>query len=127
MNASWQDDPFAFEDPFDDGFDQAATGTVSVQERKRRLPDRGVVALSLVSMAGAVIALVMGANEAGWLTVAVGGFAYLAAAAGDLRQRRIRHAKRVYRRPWPTAALRIVAFLAAVGAAWMAARGLAAP
>ncbi len=127
VSANWQDDPFAFEDPFNDGFDQAAAGTADVQKGKRRLPDRGVVALSLASLAGAVIAVVMGAIEAGWPTVAVGGFAYLAAAAGDLRQRRMRQAKRVYRRPWPTAVLRIVVFLAAVGAAWMAARGLATP
>lgn len=123
MSASWQDDPFAFED----GFDEVATAGASAKKGNRGLPSRSVVALCLVAAAGAVIAVVMGASEAGWLTVAVGGFAYLAAAAGDLRQRRIRHAKRVYGRPWPTAALRIIVFLAAFGAAWMAARGLATP
>ena len=69
----------------------------------------------------------MGANEAGWLTVVIGALAYVAAAAGDLRQRSIRHVERVYARPWPTAALRVVVFLAAAGGAWLAARGLATP
>ena len=127
MTASWQDDPFAFEDPFDDGFDQVTTDSASSKARKRRLPDGGVMALCVVSLSGAVLSVAMGANEAGWLTVVVGALAYLSAAAGDLRQRSIRHAKRVYGRPWPTATLRVVVFFAAVGGAWLAARGLAAP
>ena len=127
MSASWQDDPFALDDLFDEGFDQAETGDAPLKKGKRRLADGGVVALCLAALVGAAIAFVMGANEAGWLTVAVGVLAYLAAAAGDLRQRSIRHRKRNYKRPWPTAALRVIVFLAAVGAAWMAARGLATP
>jgi len=128
LSASWQDDPFALDDGlFDDGFDPVATDAASVSKHERRFPDRGVVALCLAALAGAVLALVAGAREAGWLTVLVGALAYLSAAAADLRQRSIRHAKRNYKRPWPTAALRIAVFLAAVGAAWMAARGLATP
>ena len=127
MSSSWQDDPFAFDDLFEDGSDQDVPGDASPSKRRRRHLDRGVLVLSLVSMAGAVTSVVMGANEAGWLAAAVGGLAYLLAAAGDLRQRSIRHAKRVYGRPWPTAALRIVVFLAAAVAAWLAARGLATP
>ena len=125
MSASWQDDPFAFEDSFDDGLDQVATDAASATARKRRLLDRGVLTLCIASLVGAVLSVVMGASETGWLTVLVGALAYLSAAAGDLRQRSIRHTKRNYKRPWPTAALRIVVFLAAVGAAWLAARGLA--
>lgn len=127
MTSSWQDDPFAFDDLFEDGFDQAEAGGLSPKKSKRRLADRGVLALCLVALVGAVSAVVMGANEAGWLAVVVGALAHLAAAAGDLRQRSIRHRKRNYKRPWPTAALRVVVFLAAVGAAWLAARGLATP
>lgn len=123
MSASWQDDPFVF----DDAFDQAVTGDPPSKKGTRKLGDRHVLAWSLLSLACAVVAVAMGANEAGWLTVAVGGLAYLAAAAGDLRQRSIRHARRVYGRPWPTALLRIVVFLAVVGSAWLAASGLAAP
>ncbi|MCY4664770.1 MAG: hypothetical protein OXC00_08900 [Acidimicrobiaceae bacterium] len=131
MSSSWQDDPFAFDggfdDGFDDGFDQAVTGGAPAKKGNRRLTDGGVLALCLTAVLGAVIAVVMGASEAGWLTVAVGVLAYLAAAAGDLRQRSIRHRKRKYERPWPTAALRVVVFLAAAVAAWLAARGLATP
>ncbi len=127
MSASWQDDPFAFEEGFEDGFDEAVTGGAPPKKSTRRLGDRRVLAWSLVSLAGAVVAVAMGANEAGWLTLAVGGLAYLAAVAGDLRQRSVRHARRVYGRPWPTASLRIVVFLAAVGGAWLAAKGLATP
>ena len=99
MSASWQDDPFAFEDGFDDGFDEAVTGGAPPKKGTRRLGDRRVLAWSLVSLAGAVVAVAMGANELGWLTVTVGGLAYLAAVAGDLRQRSVRHARRVYGRP----------------------------
>ena len=127
MSSSWQDDPFAFDDLFDEGSDQDVPGDASLSKRRRRHLDRGVLVLSLVSMAGAVTAVVMGANEAGWLAAAAGALAYLLAAAGDLRQRSIRHRKRNYKRPWPTAALRIVVFLAAAVAAWLAARGLATP
>ena len=127
VSSSWQDDPFAFDDLFDDGSDQAETGGAPAKKGKRRLTDGGVLALCLAAPVGAVVAVVMGANEAGWLTVAVGALAYLAAAAGDLRQRSIRHRKRNYKRPWPTAVLRIVVFLAAAVAAWLAARGLATP
>ena len=127
VSSSWQDDPFAFDDLFGDEFDQAETADAPAKKGKRRLTDGGVLALCIAALVGAVIAVVMGANEAGWLTVAVGVLAYLAAAVGDLRQRSIRHRKRNYKRPWPTAALRVVVFLAAVGAAWMAARGLATP
>jgi hypothetical protein len=127
VSASWQDNPFAFEDGFDDGFDQAVADGASPRRVSRRLGDRRVLALALVSVAGAVVAVALGASEAGWLTVAVGGLAYLAAAVSDLRQRSIRQARRVYGRPWSTASLRIVVFLAVVGGAWLAARGLAAP
>jgi hypothetical protein len=127
VNSSWQDDPFAFDDLFDDGFDQAETDGVPAKRGKRRLTDGGVLALCTAALVGAAIAVLMGANEAGWLTLAIGVLAYLAAAAGDLRQRSIRHRKRNYKRPLLTAALRVVVFLAAVGAAWMAARGLATP
>lgn len=127
MSASWQDDPFAFDDLFDNGQDQMETGGAPVKNGKRRLTDRGVVALCLAALVGAVVAVVVGANEAGWLAVVVGGFAYLSAVAGDLRQRSIRYRKHNYKRPWPTAAMRVVVFLAAVGAAWLAARGLATP
>ena len=127
MSTSWQDDPFALDDLFDDGHDQAETGGAPAKKGKRRLTDRGVVALCLASLVGAVIAVVVGANEAGWLAVVVGGLAYLSAVAGDLRQRSIRYRRHNYRRPWPTAALRVAVFLAAVGAAWLAARGLATP
>lgn len=126
MNSSWQDDPFAFDDLSDEGFDQAETGGAPAKKSKRRT-DGGVLALCAAALVGAAIAVVMGAGEAGWITVAAGAPAYLAAAAGDLRRRSIRHRERNYKRPWPTAALRVVVFLAAVGAAWMAARGLAAP
>ena len=127
MSSSWQDDPFAFDDLFDEGFDQEETGGSSPKKSKHRLVDRSVLALCLVALVGAVSALVVGANEAGWLAVVVGALAYLSAVAGDLQQRSIRHRKRNYRRPWPTTALRFVVFLAAVGAAWLAARGLATP
>lgn len=123
MSAGWQDDPFAF----DDGFEQDGADAAATKDRKRRLPDGRVLAMCLAALVGAVVALVAGAREAGWLTVAVGALAYLSAAAGDLRLRSIRHAMRRYGRPWPTAALRVVVLLAAVGAAWMAARGLATP
>ena len=123
VTSSWQDDPFAF----DDLFDEAETGGSSPSKRKRRLADRRVLALCLVALTGAVSAVVMGANEAGWLAVVVGALAYLSAVAGDLRQRSIRYRKHNYKRPWPTAALRVVVFLAAVSAAWLAARGLATP
>lgn len=45
MSASWQDDPFAFDDLFDDGQDQAEAGGALAKKGKRRLTDRGVVAL----------------------------------------------------------------------------------
>ena len=127
MSASWQDDPFALDDLFDDGFDQGRTDAAPARGRKRQLPDRGVLAMCLTALVGAVLALVAGAREAGWVTVAIGALAYLAAAAGDLRQRSIRHRERSYKRPWPIAALRVVVFLAAAGAVWLAARGLATP
>lgn len=127
MSASWQDDPFAFDDLLDDVHDQSETGGAPAKKGKRRLTDRGVVALCLAALVGALIAVVVGANEAGWLAVVVGGLAYLSAVAGDLRQRSIRYRKHNYKRPWPTAALRVVVFLVAVGAAWLAARGLATP
>ena len=127
VSSSWQDDPFALDDLFDEEFDQPETGGSPTKRDKRRVTDGVVLALCLAALLGVAIAVVMGANETGLLTVAVGALAYLAAAAGDLRQRSIRHGKRNYKRPWLTAALRVVVFLAAVGAAWMAARGLAAP
>lgn len=91
VSSSWQDDPFAFDDLFDERFDEEDTGGPSPKKGKRRLADRGVLALCLVALVGAVSAFAMGASEAGWPTVAVGALAYLAAAAGDLRQRSIRH------------------------------------
>ena len=128
MSASWQDDPFVFDDLFDDGHDQAETGGSPAKKKgKSQLTDRGVVALCLAALVGAVIAVVVGVNEGGWLAVVVGGLAYLSAVAGDLRQRSIRYRKHSYKRPWPTAALRVAVFLVAVGAAWLAARGLATP
>lgn len=127
MSTSWQDDPFVLDDLFDDEFEQGGTDAPSTKGRRRWLPDRGVLAMCLAAIVGAVVALAAGARETGWLTVAVGALAYLSAAAGDLRQRSIGHAVKRYARPWPTAALRVVVFLAAAGAAWLAARGLATP
>ena len=124
--STWQDDPFAFGDGFDDLEFEQASGSTPPGSTKNR--DGVGVTLVIVAAAvvAAIVALVMGANHAGWATVVVGALAYLMAAAGDLRQRSRRRSRRVYARPWASALLRLLVFWAAVGAAWMAASGLAA-
>lgn len=128
MSSTWQDDPFEFDgDPlFGNEFEQAAEGGSSVGAERRRRGGLGVLLIAVLSLAGASVSLAMGANHAGWATVAVGAAAYLLAAAADLRHRRLRRARRNFNRPWMTALLRLVVFCAVAGAGWMAAAGLAA-
>ena len=49
MSASWQDDPFAFDDLSDDGHNQAEPGGAPAKKGKHRLTDRGVAALSVTN------------------------------------------------------------------------------
>lgn len=125
--SDWSDNPFAFDDDplSDDEFDQAVARSPASGKRQTRA-GRTVALTAAASLATTVAALVMGARHAGWATVAVGVVAYALAVASDLRQRRERHSRRRYDRPWATALLRLVVFWAVVGAAWMAASGLAA-
>lgn len=128
MSSDWQDDPFAFDDDLlqDAEFDYAAEGLSAGGTERQNGAGRAVLLIAAASLAGAVVAFVMGARHAGWATVAVGAAAYLLAVAADLSQRKARHSRRRYDRPWATALLRLVVFSAAVGAAWLAASGLAA-
>lgn len=128
MSNTWSEDPFAFDDDALDAaaFDSTAENSMSSGTGKIRAK-RAVLLVIAVSLAATVVSLVMGASHAGWATVAVGTVAYLMAVASDLRQRQIRHSVRRYDRPWVTALLRFLVFWAAVGAAWLAASGLAGP
>ena len=127
--SSLEDSPFAFDhDPlatsdFEQPDDGAARGAAAGRGRGRR----AAVLLAVASVALAAVALGLGASEGGWAAVAVGALAYLLAVASDLRSRLLRRARRNYRRPWPAALLRPVVFSAALGAAWLAAEGLASP
>ena len=125
--ASRDDDPFALDDDPLDGLDfQQVDGRSSEGEAaERSRPQRTVMLLAIASVALAAAALVVGANRGAWATVAIGVIAYLLAVASDLRNRRIRRLWRSYRRPWPTALLRLAVFWVAVAAAWLAASGLA--
>jgi len=124
----WQDDPFELDDePLHDvEFERAAEDSSSGGATRRDRRGRSVLLIAVVSLAVAAVSLVMGAGHAGWATVAVGAVAYLLAVASDLRQRQLRRSRRRYDRPWATVLLRLVVFWAAVGAAWLAASGLAA-
>ena len=127
MSSTWQDDPFEFDDPlFGNDFEQADDDGSPSRTGRRRRSGRGVLLIAVVSLASAGVSLAMGANHAGWATVAVGAAAYALAATADLRYRRLRRSRRMFNRPWATALLRVVVFWAAVGAAWLAAAGLAA-
>lgn len=128
MSSSWQDDPFAFDDDLlqDAEFDQAAEGLPAGGTERQTRAGRAALLFAAASLAGTVVALVMGARHAGWATVAVGCAAYQLAVVSDLGQRKARHSRRRYDRPWDTALLRLVVFWAVVGAAWLAASGLAA-
>ena len=125
--SNWDDDPFALDDdPLDDLSFQQGDSRVEGSETKRSRPKRNVLLLAMASIAVSVVALVVGANGGAWGTVAVGVVAYLLAVTSDLRNRRIRRFQRSYRRPWSTALLRLAVFWVVVGAAWLAASGLAA-
>ena len=128
MSSSWQDDPFAFDDDLlpDAEFDHAADRSLADGSRRQTRVGRAVLLAGAASLALAVIALVMGTRHAGWATVAVGATAYLLAVISDLRLRKDRYSRRLYGRSWATTLLRLVVFWSAVGAAWLAASGLAA-
>ena len=124
--SNWNDDPFALDDdPLDDLDFQQVDGRAAGSEAERSRPKRNVLLLGLASMALSAAALVVGSNGGAWATVAVGVVAYLFAVTSDLRNRRIRRLQRSYRRPWPTALLRLAVFWVVAGAAWLAASGLA--
>ena len=125
--STWQDDPFAFDDGFDDLEFEQVGGESPASPAKQRDGVGLSLLIAVASLVAAAVSLAMGASHVGWATVAVGALAYLLAAAGDLRQRRLRRSRRIYARPWATALLRLLVFWAAVGAAWMAASGLATP
>ena len=124
--SNWDDDPFALDDDPLDGLDFQQVEGNSANKAKRSRPKRNVLLLAIVSLALGAAALVIGSNGGAWATVAVGVVAYLLAVASDLRSRRMRRLQRNYRRPWPTALLRLAVYWVVVGAAWLAASGLAA-
>ena len=128
MSNTWSEDPFAFDDDLlsDAGFEQTIGDSSPGATGRQTRAGRAALLIAATSVTVAVVSLVVGARHAGWATVAVGTVAYLLAVASDLRLRQIRHSRRRYGRPWATVLLRLAVFWGAVGAAWLAASGLAA-
>ena len=126
--SNWQHDPFAFEDDplLAPSFSSSADIAVEARAEAHARGARAVWLLAVCAIALAAASLVLGASGGAWATVAAGGLGYALAVVADLRNRMRRRIQRNYRRPWPTACCRLVVFWAAVGAAWLAAAGLAA-
>ncbi|MYE76875.1 MAG: hypothetical protein F4232_10810 [Acidimicrobiaceae bacterium] len=125
---SWEHDPFAFEeDPLSStDSERSPEDSPRVKAGGRATGRRSVLLLAAASIAAVVGAIWLGESGGAWGAVVLGGLAYLLAVAVDLRIRVIRRLRRRYDRPWLTALLRLAVFWAAVGAAWLAASGLAA-
>lgn len=125
--SNWEDDPFALDgEPSDAEFEGARDGAVSDRAADHDRGRRVALLLVVTSVAAAVAALALGSRGTGWAAVAAGAAAYFLAVAADLRSRRTRRVQRHYNRPWATALLRLAVFWTALGAAWLAASGLAA-
>ena len=125
---SWEHDPFAFEEDPLGSTDSERTheDSTRVKAGDRARGPRSVQLLAAASIAAVLGAIWLGESGGAWGTVVLGGLAYLLAVAADLRVRVIRRLRRRYDRPWLTALLRLAVFWAAVGAAWLAASGIAA-
>ena len=125
---SWEHDPFAFEEDPLSSTDAERTheDSARVKAGDRARGRRSIQLLAAASIAAVIGAIWLGESGGAWGAVVLGVLAYLLAVAVDLRIRVIRRLSRRYDRPWPTVLLRLAVFWAAVGAAWLAASGIAA-
>lgn len=101
---------------------QAGAGALGRLGRALRRP--AVSAAAAVALAAA--AVTAGIQESGWVAPALGGLAYASAVHAEYARRSRRGPPRRRVERLGTAALRLAAFWAAVAAAWLAARGMAA-
>ena len=112
------DDPFHDDDLIVDS-PTVSDGSNGPLAKRHRI----VGAVSVVLASAALVLLLAGAR--GYGTVGLSAFAYLLAVLADLQARRSRHDVRNYRRPAPTAALRVATFVTALWVGWLVASSLA--
>ena len=111
-------------DPFHD--DGLSVDSLAVSDGTKSPSRRRYRTVGAVSVAFATAALVLSlAGTLGYGTVGLSTFAYLLAVLADLQARRSRHEVRNYRRPLPTAALRVATFGTALWVGWLVASSLA--
>lgn len=111
-------------DPFHD--DNLFVGSLEVSDGTKSplaKTHRKVAAVS-VAVASAALGVSL-AGDQGYGIVGLAAVAYLLAVLADLSARRSRHDVRNYRRPLPTAALRVATFVTALWVGWLVASSLA--
>ncbi len=111
-------------DPFHD--DDLSVDSLAVSdgtERQSRKRYRTLAAVSVVVASAALVVALAGAR--GYGTVVISAVAYLLAVLADLYARKSQHDVRNYRRPLPTAGLRVATFVTALWVGWLVASSLA--